>query len=94
MDFKREFLIDGLCLPDSAIEDNLYDSSRWTEEREIIFKFDGKHYRTYYSVGATEMQYVDPWEDEEIVRCQEVELKEVVVKNWVAVRKEGEHHGL
>ena len=84
MNFKRDFLTDELLLPDSAIEDNIYGSSRWTEEREIIFKHKDKHYRTYYSVGATESQYVDPWEDEEIVFCQEVELKEVVTKVWIA----------
>lgn len=84
MDFKRDFLINELCLPDRAIEDNIYDSSRWTEEREIIFKHEDRHYRTYYSVGATEAQYVDPWEDEEIVFCQEVELKEITTTAWVA----------
>ena len=84
MEFKRDFLINELHLPDSAIVDNIYDSSRWTEEREIIFKYEDTHYRTYYSVGATESQYVDPWEDEEIVFCQEVELKEVVTEAWVA----------
>ena len=94
MEFKREFLIEELCLPDSAIVDNIYGSSRWTEEREIVFKHEDKYYRTYYSVGATESQYVDPWEDEEIVFCQEVELKEVAVTKWVEVEKKENKDGL
>ncbi len=67
-----------------VIENNIVDTSRWSIHHEIIFKWkDGKHYRAYYSVGATEMQEEAPWEYDDEVHCTEVELKEVTVKTWV-----------
>jgi len=81
----KDFLINKLDLPYSAIKDDIVDTSRWSIHREIIFAYEGKFYRTYYSEGATEMQDERPWEYETEIECIEVELKEVKVKKWVEV---------
>ena len=62
--------------------------TRWSIVHEIVFEDKGKFYRTTYSVGATEMQWGKPWEYEEEVECEEVELKEVKVKKWIPVEDE------
>ncbi len=85
MKFKREFLVDELDLPWSAKENKVIDTSRWSTFHEIIFEHEGKYYQTSYSVGSTEYQDERPWEYEDEVDCTEVELKEVVVKQWVSV---------
>ncbi len=85
MKFKREFLVDELDLPWSAKENKVTDTSRWSTFHEIIFEHEGKYYQTSYSVGSTECQDERPWEYEDEVDCTEVELKEVVVKQWVSV---------
>ena len=86
MKFKTEFLKEELDLPYSAVEDKVVDNSRWSIYHKIVFEYNGKHYSTYYSAGATEMQDESPWEYEEEVECIEVELKEVMVKKWVEVK--------
>ncbi len=85
MIFKREFLVDELDLPWSAKEDKVVETSRWSTFHEIVFHHEGKYYQTCYSVGSTECQDERPWEDENEVDCTEVELKEVLVKQWVPV---------
>ncbi len=67
------------------IEDNLIDTSRWSERHEIVFSLDGTHYKAFYSVGATEMQHESPWEYETVVECTEVHQVEKVVKVWETV---------
>lgn len=86
MKFKTEFLKEELDLPYGAVEDEVVDNSRWSIYHKIVFEYSGKHYSTYYSVGATELQDESPWEYEEEVECTEVELKEVRVKKWVEVK--------
>lgn len=83
--FKRDYLVNELDLPYNAIEEELIDNSRWSLTYRIIFEDNGKHYQTYYNVGATECQDERPWEYEDEVECTEVEQREVVVKKWVAV---------
>lgn len=83
MKFGKDFLVDELDLPDSAIEDNIYDTRRWSEDHEIVFKYDGKYYQACYSCGATEMQDESPWEYEDEIDCTEVVQKEILVKKWV-----------
>ncbi|KAF6630589.1 hypothetical protein H6F38_14270 [Paenibacillus sp. EKM208P] len=77
MKFKKNFLINELDLPYSALVDDITDTSRWSIHHEIVFEHEGKFYQTHYSEGATEMQDESPWEYEEDVDCDEVELKEV-----------------
>lgn len=74
----KDFLINELNLPDSAIKDTIVDTSRWSEHHEIILAHDGKFYKTYYSQGLTE----NAWDNEEEVECYEVELVERKVKIW------------
>lgn len=89
--FNSEFLIGELGLPydndDIIMEDNIIDTSRWSIIHEIVFKYENKFYKAFYSEGATEMQYESPWEHEESVECTEVELKEVLVEKWVGVEE-------
>ncbi|ODA08253.1 hypothetical protein [Paenibacillus polymyxa] len=87
MKFKKNYLINELDLPYSALVDDITDTSRWSIHHEIVFEHEGKFYQTYYSEGATEMQDESPWEYEEDVDCDEVELKEVKVMKWVPVSK-------
>ncbi|MEG0898331.1 MAG: hypothetical protein RSF40_01295 [Oscillospiraceae bacterium] len=79
----KDYLMNELDLPYSAIKNDIVDTSRWSIYHEIIFEDKGKFYRTYYSVGATECQDESPWEYEDEIECIEVELKNVMVSMWV-----------
>ena len=83
--FSKEYLTNELDLPYTAISDEILDNGRWSIFHECVFEDDGKYYEAPYSVGATEQQDERPWEDEEIIECTEVELKEVKVKKWIPV---------
>lgn len=86
MKFSKDYLVNELDLPyENAIEDNIVDTGRWSIYHKIIFEDNGKFYRTHYSVGATECQDERPWEYEDEVECEEVELREVMVKKWMPV---------
>lgn len=79
----KDFLVDELELPYSAIKDKITDTSRWSEHHEIIFNYDGKFYRTYYSQGLTEYQDEAPFENSpDEIECTEVELVEKTIKIW------------
>ena len=82
-EFKKEFLLDELNLPECAIEDKVTSVSRWSVNHSIIFEHDGKFYRTTYSCGATEYQDEWAWDYEDTVTCVEVEQKEVLTKQWM-----------
>ena len=88
MKFKKEEL-QRMVFGDSenleSIEDNIVDTTRWSEIHEVVFldKLTGKHYCSSYSNGLTEQQDESPYEyanDEE--ECGEVEQVEVLVKQW------------
>ncbi|WGT37755.1 hypothetical protein MHB40_14500 [Lysinibacillus sp. FSL K6-0057] len=81
----KDYLKNELDLPSNALLDEVTDMSRWSIHHRIVFKHDNKFYETYYSEGATEMQDERPWEYEDEVECDEVELKEVKVLKWVKV---------
>ncbi|HBN95102.1 MAG TPA: hypothetical protein DDZ66_02285 [Firmicutes bacterium] len=87
MKFKKEFLINECDLPWAALEDKIIDNSRWSIHHEIIFEYEGKFYKTYYSVGATESQDERPWEYEDEVDCTEVVQQEIKVMAWVPVKE-------
>jgi hypothetical protein len=81
--FKKEFLQEIIY---EAVEDNITDTSRWSEHHEAVFKFDEKFYMTYYSCGLTESQDESPYEyEKEDIECFEVEQKEVIVKKFMPV---------
>jgi len=52
---------------------------------------DGKFWMVRYSVGATESQFEDPWDYEETIEGHTVELKDVVVKQWVKTEDGGDN---
>ena len=84
--FSKDYLKDELDLPYSnTIVDRIIDTTRWSIVHEIIFEDNGKFYQTTYSEGATEMQDERPWEYEDEVECEEVELREEKVKKWMSV---------
>ena len=84
VNFKKTELLD-LGLPYSALEDTILDQTRWSTIHQIIFKKDEIYYRTTYSAGSTEQQYEEPWEYEELVRCEEVHKVSKVVEVWEAI---------
>lgn len=81
--FSKDYLKNELELPYSAIFDEIVDTSRWSVHHRCIFEDGGKFYQAYYSEGATEMQDESPWEYDNEIQCDEVELKEIKVKKWV-----------
>ena len=83
--FSRDYLVEELDLPYTAISDKIIDNSRWSVYHKIVFEDNGKFYSAMYSEGATELQDERPWEYQDEVECIEVELKEVKVKKWVPV---------
>lgn len=83
--FTKEFLKNELDLPWSAIEDRVTGVRRWSVDHEIIFEFNGKFYRTHYSIGATESQDERPWEYDEEVVCEEVKIAAVKVEKYVLI---------
>ena len=90
MKFKKEDLQNVVyedCSDDfEKIEDDVIDSSRWSIQHRMIFKFKDKYYRSYYSVGATEMQCEEPYEyDGAEIECEEVHKVEKLVKVWESV---------
>lgn len=63
----KNYMVDNLDLPDSAILDEITDQSRWSVHHRIIFPYQGKFYEAYYSEGATEMQDESAWEYDDTV---------------------------
>lgn len=82
----KEYMVNELDLPYAALHDEITGTSRWSIQHRIVFTYQGKFYEAEYSVGATENQCESPWEYEDEVECNEVELKEVKVKKWVRVK--------
>ena len=81
--YSKDYLVNELDLPYSAIFDEMTDVSRWSIHHRIVFEDGGKFYSAHYSEGATESQDERPWEYDGDVECSEVELKEVTIKKWV-----------
>jgi hypothetical protein len=69
------------------IENEIYDTSRWSTWHNLIFKHEDKFYETQYSQGATESQDEIPWEyDGPEIECYLVEPKEVTTIKYVNVK--------
>lgn len=84
MKFKASDLLNDEVIYD-AVYDEIIDHTRWSVVHAVVFKYEGKYWQTKYSVGATESQDERLWEGQDEVACREVELKEVLVKQWVPV---------
>jgi hypothetical protein len=69
----------------NVILDSICGHGRWSVQHELIFRRDGKLYRTTYSVGATESQDETPWDYLSEVECTEVRPREVTVTEYVPV---------
>jgi len=82
---SKDYLVNELNLPDSAIKNTITGTSRWSIHHEIIFSYNDKFWRTYYSVGATEQQDESPWEYQNEIECVEVKLIEKTIKVWQEV---------
>mgnify|MGYP001565302364 CR=1 FL=1 len=81
MKFTRQQLIDSLDEGEEVLSE-ICDTSRWSIQYRRVFKFEGKFYETFYSVGATEQQEESPYEyAPEIIDCPEV----VPVQRFVTV---------
>lgn len=68
------------------VEEEIVDQRRWVTVFDGVFlhKPSGKHYSVSYEKGSTESQETEYFYGDEI-EFQEVELKEVITKVWVAV---------
>jgi hypothetical protein len=67
----------------------LYDTTRWTNVYEFVFRNpdDGKAYRVYYEVGASDSQDdVDPWDYDDRIQAVEVEQIQVTKTEWKPVK--------
>lgn len=77
MKFKRKWLQE-LVYEDYSeakiIKNELYEKSRWSLHYELVFEYQNKLYRTFYSRGATEQQYEQPFE----YAADEIDCKEVI----------------
>ena len=85
--FSRDYLVNELGLPydsDCVIDNVMIQHKRWSVVHRLIFKDNGKTYRTYYEEPATEEQEIYPWEDEDEIECEEVIPVETKVTMWVA----------
>lgn len=98
MKFKKEFL-QNIVYGDwdqneykiEIIKNEIYDTSRWSNHYELIFKFNDKYYMSHYYKGAIEMQCEEPYEyDEDEIECQEVVpvIESIVVYRPISEDKE------
>jgi len=65
-----------------VVRDQIVSHGRWTVGHELIFRRDGKLYRTHYQRGATESQDEGPWEYTNPVICTEVIAVEKTVVDY------------
>jgi hypothetical protein len=80
--FTKDFMLDVLHEEtEEIISDDINDTNRWSEFHTLIFKYDGKIYRAYYSRGLTEQQDESPWECDD-----DVEAELVVAEEYTAIR--------
>jgi hypothetical protein len=70
---------------DDIISDTIRDIGRWETYHDLIFKYNGKIYKTNYSRGSTEYQSQQPWEYDTVVKCYEVHEVEKLVKVYETV---------
>lgn len=85
MIFKKEFLQEKVY---DCVYEEVTHQTRWSIFKTMVFEHYGKHYMVEYYAGSTEMQCEAQFEyDDDEIECEEVELKEVIVKKWVRVNK-------
>ena len=67
-----------------VISTEICDTTRWSTIYDRIFKYEGKFYYTYFSMGSTECQDESPYDDEgDEIDCPEVFPIEVTVTKYL-----------
>lgn len=88
-EFSREYLVDTLGLPWNLdiVKNNRIDHiGTHTVYHTIVFKDSGKYWEAKYGIREIEVPKIgQPWENEENIRCVQVEPKMMVVTNFVPV---------
>jgi len=67
------------------VEEGIFDSSRWSLTYKAIIKYQDKFYKTFYRVGATEMQEEKPWEYDDFAELVEVHAVPKTIMVWEKV---------
>lgn len=92
--FTRAWLINSV-MPWSpacvSVSNKIVDTTRWHVVHEVVFAFEGKHYRTRYRAAATEHQEDDLWDNQETVVCEAVEQRPVLELHWFGVIETSMH---
>lgn len=87
--FSKETLLDILHEDISGyeiVENEVFDTSRWSTHYSLVFSHAGKYYSTTYSCGSTEQQDESPFEYEpDEIECYECLPVETVVVKYVAI---------
>ena len=77
MKFSKGFLQDE---GGETVYDRIIGHGRWNVHHERVFAFEARYYITQYSVGATENQDEEPYQDDaDEIECVEVFPRERVV---------------
>lgn len=89
MKFRKEFL-QAVVYDDSdtanKVSDEIVGTGRWSIDHELVFEYEGKHYRVTYAEGATEMQDERPFEySSNEIECQEVVETYTLTTIWKPV---------
>ena len=94
MKFSKQFMQD-LVYDDydpnevSIIENEIYETSRWSVLYEMVFKYQDKFYKTTYSLPATEQQDETAYEyEDDEIDCVEVFPVEKTVVVYKPKQKE------
>lgn len=70
----------------AVVHDEHVDSSRWEEIHQLVFSHDGENWLTTYTLGLTEMQDIEPFEDDpDEIPCHPAVAREVTTIKWEAV---------
>jgi len=88
MKFKTDDLVEmynGAKGDFRIISRTIVGHSRWSVNNEIIFQYNDKFYKTYYSSGATEYQESYGFGHDEETECEEVIPVEVKVIKYLTL---------
>jgi len=67
------------------VEEEIFDTSRWSLTYKAIIKYQDKFYKTFYRVGATEQQEEKPWEFDDVAELVEVHQVPKTMMVWEEV---------
>ena len=81
MEFKKDWLLENV-VDGTPVLNEISGHSRWSINYRAVFEFEGKYYKTTYSVGATEMQEEGPYD----YAPENIECPEVIKEEYTAIR--------